>query len=209
MAGRGRGAAHVNSLHCAAYLLGFLGAEHAINAPSAVECCSELMPTGARGDPRQLADDARWAFGIDPAESEISADTRALKKSFLLRERSFLEGVALLIEWARVPQCSEVLESSLLEVCCSRFWPEANITFIGPNGDLIEQTYTHPKKMSGSGKLRLRTWQIGGFPRRDKINVNASICGAVLCEFAEVIGPKEGQLVTLDEIMLEPWQRTS
>jgi len=205
MAGRGRGAAHVNSRHCAAYLIALLGAEQSINSPAAVEVCSELMPTSTRGDPIQLSDEARQAFGVNPERREISVDAHVLGKPFLLEDKSFLEGIATLIEWARIPQASDIIQRSLIQIRCCRNWPEASITCIGMNDHLIQQYYSQPPGNLAPGRVRLRPWQIGGFPRAYKIDVDASIRGGVLSQFADLIGPKDGPLMPLHKLTLEPW----
>lgn len=174
--GRGRGGAHVEAIHCANFLVGFLAAERAINAAEAVRQFANFAPRSVSGDLRLLRSTARNAF-LRPEQ------TRQARPMFEA-DASFIDTLARLIEWSRYLTGFEMVTNNIVAIGCGRNWPSAFIRFGTAKGGFIQQDYAAPPIAGAAGGIQLNSWQWshGGIVRTE-----ARIMGEALGYLGEAL----------------------
>lgn len=200
--GRGRGAAHVNAIHCASYLISFLAAERAINGPEAVRFFSQMVPHRIRGDLTDLSDEGQRSF-VSAGEVVKAPEGEGPNKDFLMPEQTFGEILAILIQWGRSRTGNGIIGRNIETIRCSRHWPSASIEIRGRSDKIIQQDYHRPPDPQQSHRMQFTFWQAASLSYPAPIMVEASVPGSVLTDLADLCGEPGRDYQHVSEVKFE------
>lgn len=198
-AGRGRAGAHVNAIHCANYLIGFLAAERTINGPEAVRFFSRTIPHQLHGQASDLTLELQRSI-LPSMDSEGLSKESGADRILIMPDRTFGEAVALLIEWTRTGLGNGIIARNVAAIRCGRHWPSASIEFRGPNNLIIQQDY-RPSPITGQEhRMEFLHWQAETLSYVARIETETKISGSMLMCLGQLCGELERDYEHISEI---------